>query len=47
LKDSYNQGYREGYRDGERDVIMHKDISEFPDAQNYIENTFTGIEIPF
>ena len=38
VKDAYNQGHREGKEDW--DFVMHKDISEYSNAQNYYNQTF-------
>ena len=38
IKDAYNQGHRDGKEDW--DFVMHKDISEYSNAQNYYNQTF-------
>jgi hypothetical protein len=38
IKDAYNQGHREGKEDW--DFVMHKDISQYSNAQNYYNETF-------
>ena len=38
VKDAYNQGHRDGKEDW--DFVMHKDISEYSNAQNYYNETF-------
>jgi hypothetical protein len=38
IKDAYNQGHTDGKEDW--DFVMHKDISEYSNAQNYYNETF-------
>lgn len=38
IKDAYNQGHREGKEDW--DIVLPKDISDYPNAQDYYNETF-------
>jgi hypothetical protein len=39
---AYNQGYRDGEVDASNPTNMSKDISEFSNAENYVNQTYGG-----
>jgi hypothetical protein len=40
--DAYNQGYRDGEIDASNPTNISKDISEFSNAENYVNQTYGG-----